>query len=151
MVFCLEVSYFSIYFYSMAKGGRPTSWAYEANQDTYKEICDRISNGEHIMRILEEKQYPSWPTFSRHLREDDEFYTLYMRAKENKSEKCIDNIITTLDDVKTGKIDSSTARVVIDAEKWLASKFNRKQYGDKQEIDHTNNGESFDPPTINFK
>jgi len=52
-----------------------------------------------------------------------------------------------MDAARAGDIDANTARVLIDGEKWLASKRAPRTHGDKVEIEHS--GSIGQPPIIN--
>ena len=54
-------------------------------------------------------------------------------ARQSRSDRIDDYI----DQVKTGKLDANAGRVVIDAEKWQASKEQPQRYGDRIAADLT--------------
>lgn len=125
----------------------------EYNFDLCVEICERIVLGEHIKPILDSNdKYPTFPTWCKWKRENNELFNLYTRSIQDKSEMLMFEINQTMTDVKNGTLDASQGRLIIDTYKWLAGKFYPKMYGDKQQIDHTTNGESIiAPPQIVFK
>lgn len=99
------------------------------------EICDLIANGSHIIDALNSNDnYPSWSTFRRWKRDNDELQTLYTRSIQDKSEMVIFEINQTMTDLKDKTIDASQARVLIDTYKWLASKYYPKMFGDKLDL-----------------
>ena len=99
------------------------------------EICDLIANGSHIIDALNSNDnYPSWSTFRRWKRDNDELQTLYTRSIQDKSEMVIFEINQTMNDLKNKTIDASQARVLIDTYKWLASKYYPKMFGDKLDL-----------------
>lgn len=55
----------------------------------------------------------------------------YARALSSLAHEQAEKLEQTIDDMRSGRIDSQMARVEIEARKWFASKFLPKQYGDK--------------------
>ena len=107
----------------------------EYNYQLCVEICDLIANGSHIIDALNSNDnYPSWSTFRRWKRDNDELQTLYTRSIQDKSEMVIFEINQTMNDLKNKTIDASQARVLIDTYKWLASKYYPKMFGDKLDL-----------------
>ena len=107
----------------------------EYNYDLCVEICDLVANGSHIIDALNSNDnYPSWSTFRRWKRDNDELQTLYTRSIQDKSEMVIFEINQTMNDLKNKTIDASQARVLIDTYKWLASKYYPKMFGDKLDL-----------------
>lgn len=107
----------------------------EYNYDLCVEICDLVANGSHIVDALNSNNnYPSWSTFRRWKRDNDELQTLYTRSIQDKSEMVIFEIYQTLKDLKNKTIDASQARVLIDTYKWIASKYYPKMFGDKLDL-----------------
>ena len=66
--------------------------------------------------------------------------TLYLRAREDKAESMDDEMRDVMDDMRTGKLDPSIGRVLIEAIKWRMAKHNSRMYGDK--LDVTTDGET---------
>ena len=99
------------------------------------EICDLIADGKHFIDALNSNDnYPSWSTFRRWKRDNDELQTLYTRSIQDKSEMVIFEINQTMNDLKNKTIDASQARVLIDTYKWLAAKYYPKMFGDKLDL-----------------
>ena len=61
----------------------------------------------------------------------------YAKAMATLAQAQVEKIELAVDDMRSGEYDSKAARVEIDARKWLASKFLPKQYGDRQQIEHS--------------
>lgn len=111
--------------------GRPS----EYNQELAAEICERIAEGGYIIDVLESnEEFPTWSTFRRWKREHPELQTLYVNAQQDKTESLIVNIKKVQKMALNGEIEASTANVVIQTDKWLASKFYPKMYGDKVDV-----------------
>ncbi len=119
------------------KRGRPS----EYNLALCIEVCEKVSDGQNIKTVLNSNEdYPTFKTWCNWKRENAELLHLYIRAREDKAEDIdaqIDDIIAL---VKQGKMDSSSARVIIDTLKWKAAKYYPKLFGDK--LDVTTDGEA---------
>ena len=125
--------------------GRPSEYNWEMSQ----EICDLVADGGHIFDVLNsKKEFPSWPTFRRWKRDNEELRTLYVNSQQDKAEACTHDIITTKEQLREGIIDASTANVIIQTNKWFSSKFYPKMYGDK--VDVTTDGEKVQTPVIDM-
>jgi len=112
----------------------------EYNFEMCEEICELIADGGYIMDVLEsDENYPSWATFRRWKRNNEELQTLYVNAQQDKTEPIISNIKKVQLMALNGEIDASTANVVIQTDKWLSSKFYPKMYGDKTILDGGDN------------
>lgn len=115
---------------------RPSTYSYKL----CVEICTRVSNGENIRQILLSKEkYPNFQTFCNWKRKNPELLDLYARSRENKSEIVDSQIDEIMADLRNGKIDAPTARVLIDTLKWKAAKYYPKMFGDK--VDVTSDGD----------
>jgi hypothetical protein len=61
-------------------------------------------------------------------------------AREQRADARSDRVDEILDDLRAGKIDAPSARVLIEAELKLAAKENPGRYGDATQIDVTSAG-----------
>lgn len=120
-------------------GGRPTDYSF----DLVKRICERLSNGEKLPDILQDDGMPVRSTFYKWKREHREFSDLYVNVAQDKGELCLDEIDQTIEDLRKGKLDPSSANVIIQTLKWKAAKFYPKMFGDKTVIDQTNNNYNY--------
>jgi hypothetical protein len=108
-------------------------------------ICERMVEGESLLRICKEEGMPDRTTIYRWLERHDEFRDKYVRAREAQMDFYTDLIREiAFDDsgdffVEDGKVVADHARVQrarlkVDALKWTASKLAPRQYGDKPEL-----------------
>lgn len=119
----------------------------EYNFKLCEEICDEIANGKNIIKVLEsKKEFPSWSTFRRWKNENEELRTLYVNSQQDKGIALENEIDDTMNLVKEGVIDASTANVLIQTLKWKMAKFYPKMFGDK--VDVTSDGEKISQVTI---
>ena len=117
----------------------------------FSDILEDIASGLSILKACRERGI-SKQTFFDYIDADQEKKDQYMRAREQRGEECISRIAEYEEDLKAKKIDSATARVLIDTEKWLACKFYPKMYGEKQAVELTGaNGSPLTPPVINIQ
>ena len=58
----------------------------------------------------------------------------YAEAKRAKAQTLADRIASTSEDVLTGKVDPASARVSTDNWKWLASRLDKEQFGERLEV-----------------
>lgn len=112
----------------------------EYNFELCIEICELIADGGYITDVLNSNDnYPSWATFRRWKRDNNELQTLYVNAQQDKTESIVHNIKKVQQMALNGEIEASVANVVIQTDKWLSSKFYPKMFGDKTDI--TSGGE----------
>ena len=124
----------------------------EYNFEMCKVICSEVAGGFNIKTILKSKdEYPTFQTWCNWKREHDELFDLYVKAMQDKSESELEEIDYIRDMLKSGDIEPSSANVLIQTSKWLASKFYPKMFGDKTDI--TSGGEKIQsaPSAINVR
>lgn len=114
---------------------RPNTYNFEL----CKEICEKVANGGHVIKVLEsDDKYPSWSTFRRWKNENEELQTLYTIAIKDKTEALTLEINSIMQDMKSGNIDHQIGRVLIDTLKWFSAKFYPKMYGEKVDVTSDN-------------
>ena len=123
----------------------------EYNPQICEEICDRIADGENIIAILESVQeYPSWSTFRRWKKDNEELQTLYVSSQQDKAISIENKIDFYMDKLANETIESSSANVLIQTLKWKMAKFYPKVFSDK--VDVTSGGDKIQsaPTAINI-
>lgn len=119
--------------------GRPT----EYNLNIAKEICEKISLGSNVVKVLNESdKYPSFPTWCKWKRDNDELLKLYVNSVQDKSDVELNEMDEIQQELRDNKLTPAQANVLIQTIKWKLAKFYPKMYGDKSEIDVTTKGES---------
>lgn len=109
----------------------------EFTQELADEICSRVMESDYgLEQICGADDLPSARTVFRWLAAHEDFRQQYARAKEVQGHVQADR---GLKDALTAT-DASLGRLKFDARKWAAAKLAPKQYGDKQEIEHTGSG-----------
>jgi len=111
----------------------------EYNFDLCVEICEGVANGKNIKTVLSEKEeYPTFPTWCKWKRENEELFDLYINSIHDKAESVDEQIDEIWEGCRLGNYDASTANVLIQTLKWKAAKYYPKMFGEK--IDHTTGG-----------
>ena len=119
--------------------GRPTEYDF----NLCKEICERVRDGEDIRAIIESSdRYPSTASWYNWLGNHQELLELYRECRRDKSEAKELDTVQIANELRTGKLDPHTAKVLIDLNKWFMGVYNPKSFGNKADftVDEGNNG-----------
>ena len=65
------------------------------------------------------------------LASDEKLYDEYLLALSDYADLCMDEIRRIVQSLKDGKIDNSSAKLLIETEKWLAQKASPEPFGGK--------------------
>jgi hypothetical protein len=63
------------------------------NQKDFREICERLAEGESLTKICGDQHLPSWRTVLRHVQDTDHAYDQYRNARALQAEIMRDEII----------------------------------------------------------
>ena len=133
---------------SVNKGGRPTLYSLEIAL----EICDRIADGESLVKICSDAKMPKKTAVYEWLLRHKEFTEIYARAREDQADTLADEIHAISDELpqqivddKGNKTRYDSAYVQwqknrVDARKWVAAKLKPKKYSDR--IAHVGDNEA---------
>lgn len=130
-----------------AKVGAPSKYSLRLAE----QICDLIATGKSMVAIGEREDMPSRKTILAWLSADEEFRSMYTRAKEHQADFYAEEIIkisnTPVEGVKTKDGPNGTEvttgdmidhrRLQIDARKWYTAKLAPRKYSDKQINEHS--------------
>jgi hypothetical protein len=116
--------------------GRPTIYTAELGA----EICELTAMRVPLIRICEIPGMPSERTVYTWKRLHPDFLHEYARAREHRADARSDRIDAICEDLRAGKIDPNTARVLADCEKWQAGREKPAVYGDRVETRVTGAG-----------
>lgn len=115
----------------MANAGRPTDYTPELGDA----ICEAIGRRQSMAKLCDgDESMPSARTVYRWLRVHDKFRQNYETAKEDQAHNLVEDALEIADDVD---IDPQHKRIMVDTRKWIASKYNTKKYGDKNQMELT--------------
>ena len=121
--------------------GRPSDY----NYNLCVEICEKVADGDNIMSILNKNsEFPSWSTFRRWKRDNEELRTLYINAQQDKAEALEKEIDDYRAMLLAKEIDPATYNTLVQTLKWKMAKFYPKVFGDK--VDVTSQGEKIQQP-----
>ena len=124
----------------------------EYNFDLCMEICEDIAKGGNIMTVLDTKaEYPSWSTFRRWKRDNDELRTLYINSQQDKAEALEKEMDDYRNMLLSKEIDASTYNTLVQTLKWKMSKFYSKMFGDKTDITTGGDKIQITPQTIQIE
>lgn len=113
-------------------GGRPSDFTPELADL----ICEQVSLGENLNRICAADEMPAQSTIYKWLLEHEGFSEKYARARSTRADTRSDRIDDYCRSVLSGELDPSSAKVIIDAEKWQAGREAPHRYGDKLDLNH---------------
>jgi hypothetical protein len=100
-------------------------------------ILDRIAGGESLRSICNDIGMPSRKTVLRWLAADEAFAAAYARAREWQADSLEDEMSEVMSDLRQGRLDPMTARVLLSGLQWRASKLAPKRYGDALALRHS--------------
>lgn len=124
----------------------------EYNFEMCVKICEEVANGFNIKTVLSSDQsYPSFPTWCKWKRENEELLNLYTRSIQDKAESVDEEIDAIYSQIKSGDLDPSSGRLLMDTLKWKASKYYPKMFGDKVQQEHSGEINNPSATTITFK
>ena len=101
----------------------------------WNEFFFRIGNGESLRGVSNDLGVPFQTVWSA-IMSDEKRMATYEDAKMSRAHYHASKIEEILEDVESGKIEPSVARVSIDARKWLAAKMYPKFFSDKLHLQH---------------
>ena len=105
------------------------------NKDFWEQFFLRIGNGESLRGVSKDLGVPFQTVWSA-IMSDEKRRATYEDAKMSRAHYHASKIEEILEDVESGKIKPSTAKVSIDARKWLASKMYPKFFSDRVHHQH---------------
>ena len=116
--------------------------------DIINQICDRISKGESLRKVLASEGMPSSKTFFEWIDSSQEKVKQYARATEDRADAIFEEILDIADDgtndievveygEKVNQENIQRSRLRVDARKWMLGKMHPKKYADKMLNEHS--------------
>ncbi len=124
----------------------------EYTEEQAIEICSRLAEGQSLVAICRDDDFPDVRTVYRWLVANETFCQMYTRAREDQADTLADQIIdiadTPLRGIKTktdaeGNVETTEGdmiehrRLQVDARKWIAAKLKPRKYGERVQNEHT--------------
>ena len=111
--------------------GRPSAYT-DAFADA---VCERMLNGESLVKICEDPTMPSRTTVYRWMDARPDFVTRCARAREGLADFLVDDIQTLAD--ATTELNVQSQKVKIATKQWRAMKIAPRIYGDSSRTELT--------------
>lgn len=118
-----------------------------------QKICEQLADGRSLRSICADQGMPGRTAVFRWLATDDDFRTLYVRARQMQADTLFDEALEIADDAtndwmqsksKPGQVvnreNINRSKLRIDTRKWMVAKLSPKKYGEKIEV--SGNGEA---------
>ena len=100
-----------------------------------EQIIEGLENGLSLSKICRTENMPSRATVNRWFRSDVDFEAKCAAARARGQDVYIEKTEDLEDDVREGRLDPQSAKVILSSIQWRASKLAPKRYGDKQEVE----------------
>lgn len=124
------------------KRGKPLKVFTPEEKNIIEEVFEAISLGQSLTSLAEKHKIALTTLFDWMMK--PEYAEEYAKAKEKRGYSAIEAILVAIEELKQGKYDPITTRLLIDTLKWLACKYYPKMFGDKVQV----GGDSEQPLTI---
>ena len=106
-------------------------------EEVWEEFLERITNGNTITSIVNDKSMPSWTSVSRKLAAEPEFERQYRLALEFRGMLLQEELEDIKRDARMGMGDAQGLRLAADITKWQVARMTPKIYGDRQQLEVT--------------
>lgn len=113
--------------------GRPPLYSEELGEA----VCDLVAAGKTVKQIGDTPGMPASSILFRWLDKYPAFRDGYLRARELAAHASESNIMDYMGRLSIGDLDANAARVLINAEQWLAAKRAPRTHGDRVEVEHS--------------
>lgn len=126
--------------------GRPTTYTPELAA----KLCSEMAEGELAIEVCERPGMPKFGTLHGWREKHPEFAIAYARAREMQAHALAERAV--LSGRKAKADDAPAARVRFDADRWLASRLDPRNYGDRvhnQALDRDGNPADTPIPVVN--
>ena len=100
-------------------------------------LVAEIQTGRSLRQVCGDDGMPHFATVMRWIAADANFASRYARARTAQADALFDRMEAVEEAVSAGEMDSHAARVVLDSMRWRASKLAPKVYGDRLDVQVT--------------
>ena len=105
------------------------------SEDVWDEFLERITNGNTITSIVNDKSMPSWTSVSRKLSSDPDFEKQYRLALEFRGMLLQEELEDIKREARMGMGDAQALRLAADITKWQVARMTPTIYGDRQKLE----------------
>ena len=121
---------------------------YPFTPELFTELCNRISDGRSLRSVCGDEDMPGKYVALDWIAKDATLANQYARACEERAEYLAELALieASNENIEAGAV--ARDRLKVDTIKWFASKLAPKKYGDRSQVDHTNNGKEFQAQTV---
>jgi hypothetical protein len=103
------------------------------------QLLAEIQTGRSLRQVCKDEGMPHFTTVLRWVAACPDFAIRYTRARVAQADTLFDRMEEVEEQVSNGTMDSHAARVVLDSMRWRASKLAPKVYGDRLEVQVSDN------------
>ena len=121
------------------------------SEEIYDEILERIENGYPLLKICENKDYPSRRMVYKKVTSDPDYAARFKAAEKLREEFILDEILIIADDESKDHNNSAVYRANcrIKTRQWLLSIFNPERFANYSRQDVKHEGAQGMQPVIN--
>jgi hypothetical protein len=116
------------------KRGRKTPPEDGYSEEIHQAVIERLMQGRSLLSICRDKDIPSHATVLRWRKKYPDFDEAIPRAREEGTHVLADQCLEIADN---SDLDPQDRRVRIDTRLRLIGKWNARNYGEKQQVEHT--------------
>ena len=113
--------------------GRPS----KKTPEVVEELLNRLAHGEPMARICDDDHMPSFKTVWTWEEDDEDFRKLSARARRHGTHFLADECLAIADEDAEDSAAIQRNKLRVDTRLRLIGKWNRKDYGEKQEVEHS--------------
>ncbi len=115
------------------------AYAVQEVTEIQERVVAEIQTGRSLRQVCGDEGMPDFRTVQRWIVSDGHFAVKYARARVAQADTLFDRMEEVEEAVSNGTMDSHAARVVLDSMRWRASKLAPKVYGDRLDVQVSDN------------
>ena len=113
--------------------------AYADKAQIMDQIMVQLELGRSLIQVCKDPGMPDRETISRWIRDEPGYAAKYAYARAMQADTLFSEMADVEAKVQAGTMDSHAARVVLDSMRWRASKLAPKVYGDRLDVQVSDN------------
>ena len=115
------------------------AYAVQEVTEIQDQLLAEIQTGRSLRQVCKDEGMPHFTTVLRWVAACPDFAIKYARARVAQADTLFDRMEEVEEAVSNGTMDSHAARVVLDSMRWRASKLAPKVYGDRLDVQVSDN------------